>query len=207
MNVEEIFAAARADTAGFEAEVHLALIKNTLRTGATARYLPTTRTIEVSADHNEILLAGLIRHELQHAAQTDADPDLEELHQLAEDVAAVAQPPELSGTIYNTIPMETDANAAGHHFLITRYDRTDVNLVAVEFPSDPVLRAGNVAVDLSDLRVQMIDWFVEHRQLCREYGQAVSSHPEIGSDRSFASILNRCSSGAGNDWLRRIDAD
>lgn len=83
-------------------------------------------------------LAGLIRHELEHTLQFDADRDgvLSELHRQAivvMDETAVGVPRNEAGEIigggelYNTIPMEVDANAAASSFVRSRFgdDRID----------------------------------------------------------------------------------
>jgi hypothetical protein len=90
------------------------------------------RRVAVWTTRSPVAVAALTRHELEHSLQFDADDPalLEDLHARAlrvMDESAVGVPRNEAGEIigggelYNSIPMEVDANAAASWFVRSRF--------------------------------------------------------------------------------------
>ena len=85
--------------------------------------------VAVCVGYPEEIVAGLIRHEFEHARQFDAitGQPANALHDRAIQVLEPARGLPNAGQLYGQIPMQRDANAASALFLRTRYrpDRID----------------------------------------------------------------------------------
>lgn len=206
MNVAAIWEATVADARALASTVDLCLADDSVPSGVGARYLPESRRIEVSvAGRSEVLVAALIRHELQHVVQVDACPDLYGVHALAEEVASKVNPPDAAGALYNTVPMELDANAAAYRFIVAEYGTVTVNTAAGEAPTDRVLQASSSALTAGELRGRMISWFAANVDLCRRHGRdGAPLSLDVDPDYLFSMTLNYCSTGAGVEWRQQV---
>jgi hypothetical protein len=212
MDLAAIWDAALGDAGLDRGDVDLRESDIPLPDDVCSRYLVDIdgRRVEVHRRNSpELLVVALVRHELEHVLQVAACPDLYELHALAQDVAAYSEPPQVGSTVYNTIPMEVDANAAGFRFASSLYGDEAVAALSTAMPAHPVLRAGNVTATERDLYDRMIDWFVERVTLCHQYVRG--SHQPLllesfGLDDLFARALDDHAAGAGAEWRQRIVA-
>ena len=89
--------------------------------------------VAVSVGFSDVVIAALIRHELEHARQfaavTTGDPlDLVDLYNTTIDVVlAPARGLPGDGLLYGWVPMEWDANAAASRFVRTCYGNERVD--------------------------------------------------------------------------------
>lgn len=145
-------------------------------------------------------LAGMIRHELEHAVQDDAlDKDIEALYHLAMRVLAlrVGGLPG-GGFLYQTIPNELDANAAAATFVRARYgdDRIDALLEARD-DDGALFRSSVGPAPLETLPERLMAFFLMHRDLCEKFAQE--------SGFSFRRLLDLEWQGAGEVWHALVD--
>lgn len=135
--------------------------------------------------------AALIRHELEHARQIDARPEVAELHDLAQDV--IRGHPN-SGRLYQQIPAEADANAASGTWARSYFGVERVEgLLAEHDAVAAALRGSLPPPNPADLPERMIEFFVSIADLCRQWAAA-------NEFRSFSSFLDLAWRGAGKRW-------
>jgi hypothetical protein len=139
--------------------------------------------------------AALIRHELEHARQIDARPEVEGLHGLAEEV--LGGQPE-SGRLYQEMPAEADANAASGVWARSYFgDDRIAQLIAEGSPDAAALRPSAPPPDVSDLPERMIEFFVSIADLCRRW----EAKPDVPL---FSRCLDLHWRGAGRRWERMV---
>ncbi len=150
-------------------------------------------------------LAGLIRHELEHALQDEAHGmKVEELYRLAMGVLAerVGGLPG-GGLLYTVIPNEFDANAAAAMFVRARYGRDRV-LELLEADDErtaqdrALWRSLTPPAPIEGLPERLLAFFIAHRDLCEAYAR----RHNLGFDQ----LLDLDWPGAGAEWRRLVDA-
>lgn len=164
------------------------LNRDDVRTGYRVA-LWTDRTIEGQA--------ALLRHELEHGHQLAAGiGDLAGLHGLAE--AILIGVPD-SGRLYQRVPMEADANAAGAQFARQHYgDKLIDRLVREGHPDSAAFRRA-VPGPIETLHDRMIDFFVDRADLCIHYAERVQLN--------FAGLLGIHSKDGRQAWCERTGLD
>ncbi len=83
--------------------------------------------------------AAILRHELEHARQCLADPKALDVMNLAGEVVAYAL--EQSGVLYNRIPSEVSANAAGARFARNLFGDEAIDALLEDLPEFRALLA------------------------------------------------------------------
>jgi hypothetical protein len=149
-------------------------------------------------------LAGLIRHELEHALQDEAHGQkVEGLSRVAMGVLAerVGGLPG-GGLLYTVIPNEFDANAAAAMFVRARYgpDRVLELLEADDehISQDRALwRSHTPPAPIEGLPERLLAFFIAHRDLCEAYARR--------HDLRFDQLLDLEWHGAGAEWSRLVD--
>lgn len=156
--------------------------------------------VVVSRDRTIEGLAGLIRHELEHALQSAAHGlKAEELYYLAMYVLAV-RVGDLpgSGLLYTLIPNELDANAAAAMFVRARYGRNRVlELLEAKDDDSAVFRSHVGPAPIEDLPERLLAFFISQRELCEEYARRQGFR--------FEQLLDHHWRGAGAEWRRLVD--
>jgi hypothetical protein len=160
----------------------------------TPERIDATRIL-VWLDRTPAGLAGMIRHELEHAVQAAAhDNDVEELYHLARRVLAL-RVGELAGggRLYQSIPNELDANAVAAKFVRARYgnDRIDA-LLKADDRDGGLFRSLVGSAPVETLPERLLAFFLVHRDLCERYAL------EAGFE--FATLINLSWPGAGQVW-------
>jgi hypothetical protein len=149
-------------------------------------------------------LAGLIRHELEHALQDAAHGQkLEELYRLAMYVLAVrvgGLPG--GGLLYTVIPNEFDANAAAAMFVRDRYGSGRIiELLEADdehIAQDRALwRSLTPPAPVEGLPERLLAFFITHRDLCEAYARSQNFR--------FDQLLSNHWPGAGAEWRRLVD--
>jgi hypothetical protein len=164
------------------------------RIGATRILVWRDRTIEG--------LAALIRHELAHAAQNDANGlAVEKLYHLAIQVLAIRVGGLTGGgLLYTTIPNELDANAAAAMFVRARYGDERINALLAARDDDSALFRSLVGPgSVESLPERLFGFFISHRDLCERLG--------VAAGISFAQLLNAHWPGAGTVWRDTVVAE
>lgn len=145
-------------------------------------------------------LAGLIRHELEHAVQDEAYGErIEQLYHLALAVLAerVGGLPG-SGLLYTIIPNEFDANAAAAMFVRGRYGDERVQALLEARDNDSALfRSLRGPAPLETLPERLLAFFIAHRDLCEAY----AARRGFG----FHQLLDLHWSGADDVWRELVD--
>jgi hypothetical protein len=147
-------------------------------------------------------LAALIRHELEHAVQNDANGlRVEGLYHLAMRVLAVRVGGlNGGGLLYTTIPNELDANAAAAMFVRARYGDVRINQLLDARDEDSALFRSLVGPGpLESLPERLFGFFIGHRDLCERFA-ADAGFP-------FRQLLNLEWNGAGTLWQDTVAAD
>lgn len=206
MEIEQIWACALSHAGLVGDDVQLLVTADSGLDCVEARFVrDAVSRVEVSVPKvvEDGRLAATLRHELQHVLQVNAHPDLYALHGLAEDVAAKVVPLNEFGAVYNSIPMERDANAAGHALAAELCGSRRIRELARQFPAEPALRGNNVSADIATLPIYMIRWFADNVALCRVHAMDGTSHLPVALDPdvAFAATLNYCWPGGGSRWL------
>jgi hypothetical protein len=137
------------------------------------------RRVAVWTDWPPEALAGLIRHELEHSLQFDADShgmfedDLQELYHQAmvalyKSALALGMPTSETngviggGELYNQIPMEVDANAAASWFVRSRFGDKRIDLLVQNDNAHVALfRRSRMPEPVATIRARMEE-FVSH---------------------------------------------
>ncbi|MCP4086459.1 MAG: hypothetical protein GY745_15595 [Actinomycetia bacterium] len=146
----------------------------------------TTR-VAVWIDRSEPDVAGLTRHELQHALQFAAERRLARLHEIAEDVVRLAAD---SAERYQLIPTEMDANRAASQFVRSYFP--DVGVDEMIGDQDSALRRDpGPEIPLETLPEQMILFLVDNGGLCEQWA---------GTKADMRRRLNSAWPGAGDIW-------
>jgi hypothetical protein len=192
-----------------------------LQAGLHGLHLPARRVVDLDADqrlrdrlnskpcvlcHRILLWAGrrpsiadaaLLRHELRHAEQQEADGRIPDLAELARDVLSIG---EHSGCLYNGMPTERDANSAAHNFVMAAYGEPQTIAAAAEFDGPPVLKPAR-RYELSSLRSEMILFLAEHLDLCRAFASELlaGSDPDVSFSRRLSTTVGDKS--AGEQWM------
>jgi hypothetical protein len=143
-------------------------------------------------------IAALLRHELEHAMQYDADVGqrLHRLYVLAVEVICerVGGLPG-GGFLYQLIPVELDANAAAATYVRGRFGEARISmLLAADHPDSAAFRSLVPPPARETLADRMLHFFATIPDLC-----------ELRADRermSFAEILAREWPGADGVWRR-----
>lgn len=145
-------------------------------------------------------LAGLIRHELEHALQNAVHGlKVEELYHLAMYVLAV-RVGDLpgSGLLYTVIPNELDANAAAAMFVRARYGADRVHELLEARDEDSALFRSHVRpAPIEGLPVRLLAFFISQRELCEEYARRQGFR--------FDQLLDHHWRGAGAAWRQLVD--
>ena len=161
--------------------------------GAYRLSLATDRTSEGAA--------ALLRHELEHARQFDAHGvRLQDLHDIALDVLRVRAAQLRGGAaLYQWIPMEFDANAAGAMFARARFgdERID-SLLRANDPDRAAMLSLVGPQQISALPDRMVLFLATMPDLCEQAAPA-------GTRASFRRMLNSAWAGAGDAWERLTD--
>jgi hypothetical protein len=152
----------------------------------------TDRTIEG--------IAALIRHELEHARQYEAQGQpLSELGGVAEQVIRERVGDLVGGGfLYQVIPIEMDANAAAALFVRTHFgaDRID-KLLAQNDKDGSGFRSLVGPPPIETLPERMIRFLATMPDLCESYAER--------ADLSFAMLLNAHWPGAGDIYERLLE--
>jgi hypothetical protein len=147
-------------------------------------------------------LAALIRHELEHAVQNEANGlGVEGLYHLAKKVLGVRVGGLAGGgLLYTTIPNELDANAAAAMFVRARYGNDRINALLDARDDDSGLFRSLVGPGPVDkLPERLFGFFVSHRDLCDRFAATAGF--------SFAQLLDLDWSGAGALWRDTVAGD
>jgi hypothetical protein len=170
---------------------------NSTTTGSVDAY-----RVVLWADRPIEAAAALIRHELEHARQIDARPEIEGLHALAEEVLG-GQPG--SGRLYQEMPAEADANAASGVWVRSYFgDDRIAQLLAEDTPDAAALRPSTPPPDMSDLPERMIEFFVSIADLCRRWE---NRRWENTPNPRFCECLDLRWPGAGPRWERMVPGE
>jgi hypothetical protein len=146
--------------------------------------------------------AAMIRHELEHAVQNEANgPGVEALYHLAKSVLAVRVGGLAGGgLLYTTIPNELDANAAAAMFVRARYGNDRINALLDARDHDSASFRSLVGPGPVDaLPERLFGFFVSHRDLCDRFAAT--------ADFSFAQLLDLDWPGAGALWRDTVAGD
>jgi hypothetical protein len=136
---------------------------------------------------------GLLRHELAHAEQEEANSsELAELNELASQVLRLHPgAPTRWGELYNSIPTEVEANATAARYMRTLLSPFPIEELVVADPNHRSLltREGS-GQPLDTLERRMVEFLAQHRDVCERYA-AVSgwSGPFVALLRSRARQL------------------
>jgi hypothetical protein len=144
--------------------------------------------IVVFRDRNIEGIAALIRHELEHARQRDVHGQpLMELSGIAENVISERVGGLKGGAfLYQTIPVEMDANAAAASFVRARYgaDRIDELLRAGDKDS-AAFRSLVGPPPLETLPDRMIRYFATMPDLCHRFAALRTNYSSFGELLNF----------------------
>ncbi len=116
------------------------------------------RRVALWIDQSSEGAAAILRHELEHAVQLDLDGQaLQDLHDRALDVLIrLAGGLAGSGSLYNVIPMEADANAAAATFVRSRFGHERIDsLLQVGDKHAALFRLREGPKPVDSLRVRM----------------------------------------------------
>ncbi len=103
----------------------------------------TFRILVCVEGRSDVLVGGLIRHELEHVRQVSRCRPIETVHKEASYLLGRVG---LTGTEYNEMPMEREANRAARDFVRNRYGDEALESLAVR-PEWPILTPGGAADD------------------------------------------------------------
>ncbi len=147
-------------------------------------------------DEDEVALAylaGVLRHEIQHALQREVAPHAFDLYPLVDWVLEIASDGDdrLLRELFNAQPLEADAHAASSAYLRRRYFSAVERLIDGEDKylanqTDPP----GAAEHLVRRTVEFLHGFAF---ICND-------PVVIGRDNTFADILDGYVRGAGDDW-------
>ena len=122
--------------------------------------------------------AGLLRHELEHTHQyEDHGKGLQQLHACAEDILIRhAGGVPKSGSLYNLIPMEADANAAASAFVRSIFgdERID-SLLAARDEHSGLFRAGEPPKPVATLKTRMEDFVAHAERIATDFARTARS--------------------------------
>jgi hypothetical protein len=142
--------------------------------------------------------AALIRHELEHACQIEARPEVQQLHELAKDVIRLDR--DNSGRLYQQVPSEADANAAAGAWVRSHFGSGRIDwLIEEGDPDAGALRSKEPPLDPTHLPERMVEFFVSNAEHCRRWAQHHDFH-------RFSSFLDLAWRGAGKTWEQRTRA-
>jgi hypothetical protein len=145
-------------------------------------------------------VAGLIRHELEHALQNEAyGQRVDDLCRLAMGVLAerVGGLPG-SGLLYTVIPNELDANAAAAMFVRARFGHDRVReLLEARDEDSALLRSHTGPAPIGGLPERLLAFFIAHRDLCEGFARR--------HDFRFEQLLDRDWPSAGAAWRELVD--
>lgn len=145
-------------------------------------------------------LAGLIRHELEHALQDEAHGQaVEGLYRLAMGVLAerVGGLPG-GGLLYTVIPNEFDANAAGAMFVRARYGPDRVcELLEARDEDSALFRSHTPPAPIDGLPDRLLAFLIAHRDLSEAFARR--------HDFRFDQLLDLEWRGAGAAWRQLVD--
>jgi hypothetical protein len=145
-------------------------------------------------------VAGLVRHELEHARQEEAHGErLEGLYHLAVEVLGVrVDGLPGGGLLYTIIPNEFDANAAAAVFVRDRYGADRVFDLLDAFNEDSALFRSHVGpAPIDSLPERLLAFFISQRDLCEEHARRRGSR--------FDQLLDRFWGGSGAAWRQLVD--
>jgi hypothetical protein len=160
------------------------------------------RIVLFTGGRSEEGTAAIIRHELEHARQTDQlGGDLEGLYRLCADVLAVRGGGlHGSSVLYTLMPIEMDANAAGAMFATERYGRERiVELLRNNDRDGAALRCNVGPEPVETLPERMLAFMIANRGLCDLYAD------RHDSGLTFRQMLNAEWPGAGNVWRDLVE--
>lgn len=146
-------------------------------------------------------LAGMIRHELEHAVQNEENGlRVEDMYHLAIRVLALRVGGLAGGgLLYTTIPNELDANAAAAMFVRGRYGDEQITALLDARDDDSALFRSLIGPGpLESLPERLFGFFVSYRDLCERFAV------EAGFD--FATLLDLEWHGAGAVWRETVAA-
>jgi hypothetical protein len=145
----------------------------------------TDRTIEA--------IAGLVRHELEHARQYDELRGLHDLYGIAQDVVGTVP---RGGWLYQAIPIEFEANAAAARFVRARYGEQRIDeLVDAKDDDVALFRSPVDSSAVGTLPERMIAFLAAHSELCERWA---------GGRDEFRRRLNTEWKDAGRLWDRFV---
>lgn len=124
------------------------------------------RRVAIWIDQPSEIIAGLLRHELEHTLQFDADPDHElddlyyealvALNQAATDVPRNEAGEVIGGgELYNQIPMEADANAAAASFARSHFGDQRIDRLLTAGTEHDLLFRASTSPDRSTIHQRM----------------------------------------------------
>jgi hypothetical protein len=159
--------------------------------------------IVVFRDRNIEGIAALIRHELEHARQRDAHGQrLMELYGIAENVLSERVGGLTGGGfLYQTIPVEMDANAAAATFVRARYGAVRIDeLLSENDKTSAAFRSLVGPPPLDTLPDRMIRYFATIPDLCERFVEQRTNYS------SFPELLNiHAWRGAGDVYERLLE--
>jgi hypothetical protein len=139
-------------------------------------------------------IAGLMRHELEHARQYDMHRKLHGLYEVSQHVVATVP---RGGWLYQAIPVEFEANAAAARFVVGHFgerrideliDAKDDDIALFRSPVDPS--------PVESLPERMVTFLAAHPHLCERWAD--------GDRETFRRRLDLHWRGAGTLWARLV---
>jgi hypothetical protein len=142
------------------------------------------------------VLAGRLRHELEHARQHRAHGQrLFDLQALLIDVVALRFGGRPGGAdVYNLMPLEHDANAAAARYVARRHGDEAETLLAAGYRASGLFRSLTGPEAVETLPARTVSFAYLYVDLCERYA--------AGRDTSFGELLDGSWPGAGDLWER-----
>jgi hypothetical protein len=152
--------------------------------------------------------AALVRHELEHELQVEANGrDLLDLQKMAEHVISERIGGLAGGAfLYQALPHELDANAAAAAFVRERYGSDRINELLQAGDEDSSAFRSLVGPPPRDsLPTRIILFLAAHQDLCELVARRAGAAENPRA--LFAQLLNQRWAGAGTLWRRLVEDD
>lgn len=150
--------------------------------------------VAVWTEHSTEAVAGLMRHELEHARQYDVHRRLHDLYEVAQNVVRLVPK---GGWLFQAIPVEFDANAAAARFVRSHFGEQRIDALVDAKDDDVALFRTPVASSPIDcLPERMVAFLATCPELSERWAD--------GRRDTFRRRLDLHWGGAGSRWARFV---